>query len=119
MDIRDALYGLANLAFDVWLETKKGAKIGIMDVKLGTLNISPAKRRLDLLAESVQKAIATLPDIDGVGVVEIDPNLSDTVAFCEHYQVDMNQAANCVVLEAKRADKTLSLEATPPVFLKK
>lgn len=77
-----------------------------MDVKLGTLNISPANRRLDLLAEPVQKSITTLPNIEGVGVVEIDPSLSDTAAFCEHYQVGMDQAANCVVLEAKRADKT-------------
>ena len=43
---------------------------------------------------------------ESVGVVEIDPTLSDTAAFCQHYQVGMHQAANCVVLEAKRADKT-------------
>lgn len=77
-----------------------------MDIKLGTLNISPANHRLDLLAEPVQRAIVTLPNIERVGATEIDPNLSDTAAFCEHYQVGMNQAANCVVLEAKRADKT-------------
>ena len=77
-----------------------------MDIKIGTLDISPANRRLDLLAEPVQKAIAALPDIEGVGVVEINPELSDTAAFCEYYQVGMNQAANCVVLEAKRGDKS-------------
>lgn len=76
-----------------------------MDIKLGTLNISPANHRLDLLAEPVQRAIATLPDIEGVGVAEIDPELSDTAAFCEYYQIGMNRAANCVVLEAKRGDK--------------
>ena len=77
-----------------------------MDIKLGTLNISPANRRLDLLAKRVQIAIVALPDIENIGVVEIDPELSDTVAFCEHYKVGMDQAANCVVLEAKRGDKT-------------
>ena len=77
-----------------------------MDIKLGTLNISPANHRLDLLAEPVQRAIATLPDIEGVGVAEINPELSDTTAFCEYYQVGINQAANCIVLEAKRGDKT-------------
>lgn len=77
-----------------------------MEVKLGTLNISPANHRLDLLAEPVQKVIATLPDIEGIGVAEINPELSDTAGFCDFYQVGMNQAANCVVLEAKRGDKT-------------
>lgn len=77
-----------------------------MDIKLGTLQIAPANRRLDLLAEPVQKTIATLPNIEGVGVVEIDSTLSDTAAFCEYYQIEMSQAANCVVLEAKRGDKT-------------
>lgn len=76
-----------------------------MNVKLGTLTAEPANLRLDLLAEPVQKAIGALPNIDGVGVVEIDPELSDTAAFCEHYQVKMEQAANCVVLEAKRGER--------------
>jgi prolyl-tRNA editing enzyme YbaK/EbsC (Cys-tRNA(Pro) deacylase) len=76
-----------------------------VNIKLGTLDISPANQCLDLLAESVQKTIASLPNIEGIGVVEINPNLSDTAAFCEQYQIGMNQAANCVVLEAKRADK--------------
>lgn len=78
----------------------------VMNISLGTLDTTPVNLRLDLLAEPVQKAIATLPDIEHVGVVEIKPELSDTVAFCEHYQVRMNQTANCVVLEAKRGEKT-------------
>lgn len=77
-----------------------------MNIKLGTLSIAPARLRLDLLADPVARAIATLPNIDGVGVAEIDPNLSDTAAFCEHYQVGMDKAANCVVLEAKRGEKS-------------
>lgn len=77
-----------------------------MHMPLGTLEIFPANRRLDLLAGPVQRAIATLPTIENIGVVEIDPSFSDTAAFCEHYRVGIEQAANCVVLEAKRADKT-------------
>lgn len=77
-----------------------------MNIKLGTLNIVPANLHLDLLAESVQKAIATLPNIESAGVAEINPDFSDTAGFCEHYKVDMNQSANCVVLEAKRAEKS-------------
>ena len=77
-----------------------------MKITLGTLQFSPAIEHPELLAKSVVDALALLLHADRVGVVGIDPNLSDTAAFCEHYKTEMNQAANCVVLEAKRADRT-------------
>jgi len=77
-----------------------------MNIKLGTLNIIPAAEHSELLAAPVAATLLGLPMADAVGIVEIDPTLSDTAAFCDYYQVEMNQAANCVVLEAKRADKT-------------
>ncbi len=77
-----------------------------MNIKLGILNIIPATEHSELLVSSVINALANLINADQVGVTEIDPNLSDTAEFCAHYQVGMNQAANCVVLEAKRADKS-------------
>lgn len=77
-----------------------------MDIKLGTLHIIPAIAYTELLAKPVALTLGSLAVANNVGVAEIDPNLSDTAAFCEHYQVGMNQAANCVVLEAKRADKS-------------
>jgi prolyl-tRNA editing enzyme YbaK/EbsC (Cys-tRNA(Pro) deacylase) len=39
---------------------------------------------------------------DGVGVAEIDPDLADTAAFCERYQVSPAGSANCVVVTGKR-----------------
>ena len=75
-----------------------------MEIKLGTLAFKPARMNPDLLATAVSAAISKLPTGGEVGVCEIDPTLSDTAAFCEHYQVTMEQAANCVVLEAKRGD---------------
>ena len=77
-----------------------------MEIHLGSLKIVPANEHPDWMANVVAQALAGAPDADKVGVTEIDPGLSDTTAFCEHYQVGMNQAANCVVLEAKRADKS-------------
>ena len=77
-----------------------------MDIILGTLKISSALENPELMAPQVGEALSKLTDADKVGVVEIDPQLSDTAAFCEHYQIKMDQAANCVVLEAKRGDKT-------------
>jgi prolyl-tRNA editing enzyme YbaK/EbsC (Cys-tRNA(Pro) deacylase) len=73
-----------------------------MDIKLGTLTFVPAKEHPELLAEPVAKALSALPGAEEVGVSAIDPSLSDTAGFCEHYQTPMEQAANCVVLEAKR-----------------
>ncbi len=77
-----------------------------MNIELGTLNFLPAKDHPELLADAVSRALINLSDADEIGVTEIDANLSDTAAFCEFYKVEMNQAANCVVLEAKRADRT-------------
>lgn len=70
------------------------------------LDVIVAKENLELLAGPVARALGALLNAADVGVTEIDPTLSDTAAFCEQYQVGMHQAANCVVLEAKRGDET-------------
>ena len=75
-------------------------------MKLGTLEITQVNEKLELLAEPVKNFILSTPVNKEIGVTKIDPNLSDTTAFCEYYKVDMNQSVNCVVLEAKRADRT-------------
>ena len=77
-----------------------------MDIKLGTLEIFPVLERKDLLAEQVRRALEIFRNAEGIGVTEIDPMLSDTAAFCEHYQIGLEQAANCVVLEAMRGERT-------------
>lgn len=77
-----------------------------MNITLGNLKIIPANEHPELLSTSVANAIATMTNSGDIGVAEIDPALSDTAAFCEHYKISMNQAANCVVLEAKRTDRT-------------
>jgi prolyl-tRNA editing enzyme YbaK/EbsC (Cys-tRNA(Pro) deacylase) len=77
-----------------------------MDIHLGNLKFVLAKEHPELMAPAVTEAISKLPGAEKIGVVEIDPDLSDTAAFCEKYEVGMNQAANCVILEAKRADKS-------------
>ncbi|MDO8664608.1 MAG: YbaK/EbsC family protein [Candidatus Liptonbacteria bacterium] len=77
-----------------------------MDIQLGTLQIISAAEHPELMTKSVADLFAVLPGTDKIGVAEIDANLSDTAAFCEHYQVGLDKAANCVVLEAKRADKS-------------
>ncbi|HJQ45604.1 MAG TPA: YbaK/EbsC family protein [Amycolatopsis sp.] len=67
----------------------------------GTLTVESAAQRADLLAEPVAKALSML---DGeAGVVEIDPDLADTAAFCEAYSSPLSASANCVVVAGKRA----------------
>jgi prolyl-tRNA editing enzyme YbaK/EbsC (Cys-tRNA(Pro) deacylase) len=77
-----------------------------MITSLGNLNILSFSENAELLAKPVVDALLLSPHKNDVGVTAIDPDLSDTAAFCEHYGVGMDQSANCVVLEAKRGDKT-------------
>lgn len=76
-----------------------------MNTNLGTLQLFSFSDRPDLVSDSVARTLSS-SHTEGVGIAEIDPALSDTAAFCAHYNVRLDQAANCVVLEAKRADRT-------------
>jgi prolyl-tRNA editing enzyme YbaK/EbsC (Cys-tRNA(Pro) deacylase) len=76
----------------------------MVEVTLGTLNIIPALEDQALLATKVYQAIERFPQANLIGVVEIDPTISDTAAFCKNYGVGIDRAANCVILEAKRGD---------------
>jgi prolyl-tRNA editing enzyme YbaK/EbsC (Cys-tRNA(Pro) deacylase) len=77
-----------------------------MEISLGTLTIRPVIQHLNLVAKSTADMISAGFGSNEIGVAEIDPTFSDTAAFCEHYKVRPEQAANCVVLEAKRADRS-------------
>ena len=73
-------------------------------MQVGSLDFIPVTDRLDLVAKPVAKALEK--NADNVYVSAIDPTLSDTAEFCAAYNVGMDISANCVVLEAKRADRT-------------
>jgi len=70
----------------------------------GKLEFLPAKGQPEAMAEPTRSAIQTL-DLQDVFVAEIDPTLADTATFCEHYAVTLDVSANCVIVEAKRADR--------------
>ena len=74
-----------------------------MSTAAGTLTWSPASERTDLLAAPVAAAIAALPS---ARVAEIDPELADTAAFCEAYDVAMEASANCVLVYGRRGETT-------------
>lgn len=69
---------------------------------LGDLAAVAALERPDLLATQVREALETWPDSAEVGVVEIDPELSDTAAMTQAYGVSLESSANCVVVAGRR-----------------
>jgi prolyl-tRNA editing enzyme YbaK/EbsC (Cys-tRNA(Pro) deacylase) len=57
-----------------------------------------------LVAQPVNDALTSW---DGeVLAAAIDPELADTAAFCETYDVSMSDSANCVVIAGRRGDAT-------------
>jgi prolyl-tRNA editing enzyme YbaK/EbsC (Cys-tRNA(Pro) deacylase) len=69
----------------------------------GNLLWVPALERPDLLAPPVAAALRLVP---GARVAEIDATLADTAAFCAAYDVAPEASANCVVVEARRGERT-------------
>ena len=69
---------------------------------LGALSGTPASERPDLLATPTQVALANLGLLDLVGVVEIDPAVSDTAATQQTFGLEADMLANCVVVGGKR-----------------
>ena len=70
-------------------------------MEIGKLTFVPAADAPELVAEPVRRFLAG----DGLWVSAIDPELADTAAFCEHYDIGLDISANCVVVEAKRAER--------------
>lgn len=70
-------------------------------MQFGRLTFVPAATAPELVAEPVRPLLR-----DGLWVSGIDPELADTAAFCEHYGIGLDASANCVVVEARRAERT-------------
>ena len=85
--------------------TPPGSRLPGVTLSIGSLDTVTALGRPDLLAPAVAAALAAadggLPAGD-VGVAEIDPALADTAAFCERYDVALDESANCVVVTGRR-----------------
>ena len=69
----------------------------------GSLDLVPATSRPDLLADPVRRALGTWPGADEVSLTVIDPDLADTAAMSEAYDVPLEASANCVVVMGRRA----------------
>lgn len=70
---------------------------------MSSLSWVPALDRPDLLADPVAAALRADSGLAAeTTVAEIDPELADTAAFCERYGVELEESANCVVINGKR-----------------
>jgi prolyl-tRNA editing enzyme YbaK/EbsC (Cys-tRNA(Pro) deacylase) len=63
----------------------------------------PVLEHLELVALPVAAALTGWPRTGEVAVVEIDPDLADTAAMSEAYDVPMTAGGNCVVVSGARA----------------
>jgi prolyl-tRNA editing enzyme YbaK/EbsC (Cys-tRNA(Pro) deacylase) len=70
---------------------------------IGSFTPVPALDRPDLLAPVVAHALEQWPHAEEVGVVEIDPELADTAAMTQAYDVPLAASANCVLVSGRRA----------------
>lgn len=70
--------------------------------RLGTLVSLPAADHPELVGATVADALAGWPHASDVAVVEIDPELADTAAMTEAYDVPLTASANCVVVAGRR-----------------
>jgi prolyl-tRNA editing enzyme YbaK/EbsC (Cys-tRNA(Pro) deacylase) len=70
---------------------------------IGSLTAVPAGDHPELLGAPVAAALAGWPHAAEIGVVEIDPELADTAAMTEAYDVTLAASANCVVVSGRRA----------------
>jgi len=85
----------------------RGIRRTLAVMRFGTLDFTPALDSPELLAAPTAATLAASgTDAADVLVSAIDPALADTAAFCEHYEISMADGANCVVVQARRGERT-------------
>jgi prolyl-tRNA editing enzyme YbaK/EbsC (Cys-tRNA(Pro) deacylase) len=73
-------------------------------MRFGTLDFVPVDEQPSLVAAPTRDTVKTGKYID-IRVAGINTGLADTAAFCAAYQIGLDVSANCVIIEAKRADQ--------------
>jgi prolyl-tRNA editing enzyme YbaK/EbsC (Cys-tRNA(Pro) deacylase) len=68
-----------------------------------SLTSLPAVDHPELVADPTAVALAAWEPASTVAVVEIDPELADTAAMTEEYDLPLTASGNCVVVAGKRA----------------
>ena len=77
-----------------------------------TLELVPALTRPDLLAPPVLAALRGWEGqrpVERIAVAEIDPDVADTAAFTQRSGLSLEESANCVVIDGRRAGEQRQL----------
>lgn len=69
---------------------------------IGALRTTPVRARGDLVYEPTWRWLEGAGLLDEVGVVEIDPGISDTAATQRAFDLPLSSLANCVIVGGKR-----------------
>ena len=70
---------------------------------IASLTSLPAVEHPELVAEPTARALSAWSQASSVAVVEIDPELADTAALTEAYDLPLDGGGNCVVVGGSRA----------------
>lgn len=76
------------------------------------LDFQPIKDHPELVSESVYKAAGNSPD---VLVGQIDPQYMNGTALSDHYDVNLEDGANCIVVRGKRGEARMTAAVLVPV----
>ena len=77
--------------------------VGVTLPSFPSLTSLPASEHPDLVAEPVAVVLAGWSGAAEVAVVDIDPDLADTAAMSEAYDIPMTAGGNCVIVSGARA----------------
>ena len=69
---------------------------------LGSLTSLPVLEHLELVAAPTARVLTAWPYADHVAVCEIDPDLADTAALTEAFDLPLDASGNCVVVSGAR-----------------
>ncbi len=75
-------------------------------MKYGKLDFELVADHPELVAEKLYEASALCGISKELQVAEINAELADTEAFCDAYDIGLDVSANCVIVKAKRAERT-------------
>lgn len=76
------------------------------------LEFKSIKNHPELVSESVYKAAGNSPD---VLVGQIDPQYMNGAALSDHYDVNLEDGANCIVVRGKRGEMRMTAAVLVPV----
>jgi prolyl-tRNA editing enzyme YbaK/EbsC (Cys-tRNA(Pro) deacylase) len=74
-------------------------------MNIGSLNFAPLDESPGIVDKVIEDSLANTLQSNFVYTAEINPDFADTTSFCKKYDIDVGISTNCLVIEAKRADK--------------